>query len=101
MGHRSEIEDGMGFAGLVPSAAERAQERETKVAVAAAKCDLAEKVLAAIARVSPTKEYGTMRDPFAVKMSIELAARSLFTAEGIELTTPQQHDNRTSTETPK
>jgi hypothetical protein len=61
-------------------------------AIAAAKRDLAEKVLDAIARVSPTKEYGTMRDPFAVKASIELAARSLFTAEGIELTTTQQQE---------
>jgi hypothetical protein len=92
MGHGSEIEDGMGFAGLVPSAAERAREREIRAAVTTAKRDLAEKVLAAIGKVSPTKEHGEMRDPWAVKTSIELAVRSVLTDAGIKLTTTQQQE---------
>jgi hypothetical protein len=53
--------------------------------IARAKRDLAVKVLAAIDSVSHTKEHGEHRDPWALKLAVELKVRELFTAEGINI----------------
>jgi hypothetical protein len=97
MGHRSEIEDGMGFAGLVPSAAERAQERQTKVAVAAAKRELAEKIWAILKHEADY--YDGMRltehgrgGKQKLRQATE-AIECLFSQSGIELTTTQQQED--------
>ena len=91
MGHRSEIEDGMGFAGLVPSAAERAaeraQQREIKSGIAAAKRDLATKVLAAVKGERLHENLDNEGDK-GYMQAIEDVAAALtraFTNEGIEL----------------
>ena len=93
MGHRSEIEDGMGFAGLVPSAAERAQERVTKASIAAAKRNLAEKVLDAIngERLHDNLDNDGDRGYMRAIQDVTDAVKRVFAESGIEVS-PQDKE---------